>query len=140
MSPIGHCPNCGCRDAGGTAVHAVVAALLDGDVDAALERGLLVTPACLACDGACTAVFANARGERQRALAARERYRERATRLQRRADERAQRRQAGAGAATGPASEATQTPQAPAPRPALPSAAAAALARAKARAAGQEPR
>lgn len=69
-----------------------------------------------------------ARDERLRALAARERYRVRALRLERRAAERAAKRAPASTVSGGPATVADN-------RPPLPSAAAAVLARAKARAA-----
>ena len=114
------CP-CGCVRAEGGATHAVMAALAAGDLDRALDAGLLGGVPCPGCADRCTATLLAARNERLRALAARDRFRARTARLQRRADERNMQR------AAAPAA----TPQAPA----LPAAAAAALARAKARAA-----
>lgn len=118
-----HCPACGCdRDA---VAHAIVAALLSDDVDRALDLGLLDADECAACSTSCRAAVHAARGQRQRALAARERFRARNARLQRRAEERAAQRQAPA------PSPASVTP------PSLPSAAAAALERARAKAAAR---
>jgi Na+-translocating ferredoxin:NAD+ oxidoreductase RnfC subunit len=97
-----------------------------GDLDRAIETGLLEVVPCNGCSDECTALLVAARDARLRALAARERYRARQARLQRRAAERA------AARAT-PASAATVTTHQP--KLALPSAAAAALERAKARAA-----
>lgn len=116
--------SCGCRDAGGAAAHAIVAALAQDDADLAIERGLL-DPAreCRACSDDCRARLHAAREQRTSALAARERYRARNARLERRARERAEQR-----------APATDTAHA-ASRPALPSAAAAALARAREKAA-----
>ncbi|GHA75170.1 hypothetical protein GCM10007067_10350 [Lysobacter bugurensis] len=119
------CPACGCTDATYASVHRVRAALLDGDVDRAIECGLLGAAPCPQCTAACSAALVAARDSRLAALAARERYRARTERLARRERERA--------AARAPA------PMAPAARavaPTLPPAAAAALARAKARASG----
>ncbi|HEV8694090.1 MAG TPA: hypothetical protein VGQ93_07900 [Lysobacter sp.] len=123
------CPNCGCTNAQGTAAHAIVAALAAGDLDQAIEAGLLTTTPCEGCRGDCRSALISARDARVGALAARERYRARQARLQRRAEERATARAAHAPAATsGPATSDLS-------KPALPSAAAAALERAKARAA-----
>lgn len=124
------CPVCGCSSAAGAAIHPIVAALIDDDLDRAIECGLLVTSGCTDCSAACSAVLLAARDVRLGALAARERYRQRDARLQRRAAERAARR----APAPGPAIAADPSESAQAARPALPSAAAAALARAKARA------
>ena len=112
---------CGCARADAGATHAVMAALATGDLGRALDAGLLDCLPCPDCDARCTATLLAARLERQRALAARERFRARSARLLRRAEER--------NAQRSPAP--TATPQAPA----LPAAAAAALARAQARAA-----
>jgi hypothetical protein len=95
----------------------VAAALLEDDLDRALELGLLDAAPCPGCDAACRMRVAAARDARQQALAARERYRARQARLARRAEERAARR-----------ADAARSPSA------LPPAAAAALARATARA------
>jgi hypothetical protein len=119
------CPACNCTDARGSATHAIVAALMADDLDRAIEGGLLDCVSCEGCSDDCTSLLMAARGTRLRVLAARERYRKRQARLQRRAEERA-------AARTPPAPAATAArPQ----KPALPSAAAAALERAKARAA-----
>ena len=115
------CPACRCS--ADSPQHAIAAALLADDLDAAIEAGLLAGVACAGCSSECNALVAHARDSRLRALAARERYRARQARLLRRAQERAAARAVPA-AAAGPES-----------KPALPSAAAAALARAKARAA-----
>ena len=116
------CPACRCTHVAGTATHAVVGALADDDLDGAIEAGLLHARACEGCTGECTARLIEAREERRRALAARDRYRVRQARLQCRAEERALARM--------PATASASTTA-----PALPSTAAAALARAKARAA-----
>lgn len=121
----GACPIC--HDAG---IAALAAAVVDDDLDGAIGRGLLVFEApivaCDACAPRVAAVLA-ARDARLRALAARERYRARETRLAERAEAKARRRATAASAQT-----ATT-----APTPALPAAALAALARAKARAAAK---
>lgn len=130
MNPAVRCPgcDCGCRcdDPGGAPAHALVAALLAGDLDQAIATGLLDGDRCAGCSVACTGALFAARDARLAALAARERYRARNARLQRRAAELAAKR---APARAVDASTAVTT------RPALPSAAAAALARAKAKAA-----
>jgi len=118
------CPVCGC--VADHAAHAIVAALVDDDLDAAIERGLLDAAPCDACASGCRDALMHARDGRRRALAARERFRARNARLEHRAEARA----------------AARMP-APAPetaKPALPPAAAAALARAKAKAASRGPR
>jgi len=116
---------CGCVDPRGIAAHAINAALRVDDVDGAIEAGLLDrTIECDSCSDGCRARLNHARAERLTALAARERYRARNARLERRARERAEKRVAP------PASDvATPTPST------LPSAAAAALARAREKAA-----
>ncbi|KQY52770.1 hypothetical protein ASD14_04955 [Lysobacter sp. Root494] len=106
----------------GADAHAVAAALAEDDIDRAIDAGLFST-ACASCNDACTTALMAARNTRLSALAARERYRARQARLQRRAEERA---------ATRTALAIVTTTE---PKPALPSSAAAALARAKARAA-----
>jgi len=108
--------------------HAIAAALADDDLDRAIESGLLGSNGCTDCSAACTSALIVQRDARLDALAARERYRQRNARLQRRAAERAARR------APPPAIDTPAEAAAPI-RPALPSAAAAALARAKAKAA-----
>lgn len=125
------CPGCGCTSPAGSSVHAVLAALVEDDLDRAIESGLLTAVACAGCGVDCAMTLAAARDARLQALAARERYRVRNARLQRRAAERAAQRAMPAPTAT----TATQATDIAAPRPALPSAAAAALARAKAKAA-----
>ena len=123
------CAACGCDAASGARAHAVQAALRRDDVDAAIALGLLDTGiACGHCSTSCGAELQGARIQRQRALAARERFRAREARLARRLGERAERRRPVAGAAG--------DGKAPADSPSLPAAAAAALARAKDRAAG----
>ncbi|MFD0726067.1 hypothetical protein [Lysobacter brunescens] len=115
-----------CRDSGVAALADAVAA---DNLDGAIERGLLAFEApsagCDACAPRVAAVLA-ARDARLRALAARERYRARQTRLAERAEAKARRRAA--------ALPPTDQPKA---APALPSAALAALARAKAKAAAK---
>lgn len=118
------CIHCGCTNQ--AAAHAVLAALRDDDVDAALDLGLLDLVPCPGCRGDCNALLVQARDERRFALAARERHRARNARLQRLAAEREARRAPAATTAS--------------PTPALPAAAAAALARAKAKAAARKPR
>ncbi|MFC3814060.1 hypothetical protein [Lysobacter sp. GCM10012299] len=127
---------CGCRDAGGAVAHAIAAALADDDIDRAIVLGLVADDAvaCQHCSDACRSRLRVARDERLQALAARERYRARNTRLERRARERAEHR---AAQVTPAPDAATPTTTAPTPPPALPSAAAAALARARAKAAAR---
>jgi len=120
------CRVCGC--AANHPVHAIVAALVDDDVDAAIELGLLDAAPCDACAPDCRAALSDVRDNRLRAFAARQRFRARNARLQRRAEARAVARM--------PAPRLLPD----APKPALPPAAAAALARAKAKAAGRDPR
>jgi len=116
---------CGCVDPAGAAAHAINAALRVDDVDAAIEAGLLDRGLeCGSCNEECRARLHHVRDERITALAARERYRARNGRLERRARERAEKR------APAPIADIA------APMPsALPSAAAAALARAREKAA-----
>jgi len=116
------CPLCQCTAR--SPQHAIAAALAVDDLDAAIEAGLLAWVPCETCADLCVAMVASARDARLRALAARERHRARAARLERRARERV-------AARTPPAA----TTQSEAAMPALPAAAAAALARAQARAA-----
>ena len=111
------CPLCRCTEA--HPAHAILAALCEDDLDAAIERGLLDAQPCPGCSERCSTSLIEARDQRRRALAARERFRAREARLARRAAERDAARNV---AAKQPA--------------ALPPAAAAALARAKAKAAG----
>lgn len=109
-------------------LHALAALLAKDAVDAALEAGLMDVQADLHCSG-CAEDARRVAAEQARLRfnwAARERYRARSARLQRRAAERQARR------APAPAAAAeTKTAAAPS----LPPAVAAALARAKARAA-----
>ena len=116
------CTVCGCHSAR-DGMHVIAAALAEDDLDRAIEAGLLTVAPCESCSGACNAQVIAARDTRLAALAARERHRIRAARLQRRAEERAAARMAPV---------ATTTTDS---KPALPSAAADALARAKTRAA-----
>jgi hypothetical protein len=106
------------------ATHAVIAALLDDDLDRAIESGLLAAFRCDACTADCQATLFDAHARRSAALAARERFRARAARLQRRAGERARKHETRHD--TTPATAPRDT------KPPLPAAAAAALARAKA--------
>ena len=116
---------CGCRDGAGVTAHEVLVALRDDDVDRAIEAGLLDCEPCAGCTPGCMRLLHAARDARRTALAARDRYRARMERLERRTAARAARRTK----ATAPGSAiGTATP-------ALPAAAAAALARAKAKAA-----
>jgi hypothetical protein len=117
------CPACCCTHAQNIATHAVRAALVEDDLDRALTLGLLDVAGCEGCDHACTMALLDAREARVRALAARDRFRAREVRLERRRQERADRRST----ATAPGNRTTASP--------LPAAAAAALARAKAKAA-----
>lgn len=121
-----HCPACGCANT--APVHAILAALRDDDLDAAMALGLLDAPPCPTCSPACSAQLLEARTARQFALASRERYRKRNLRLVRiKAEREAARRPAAAAVAT-----ATAAPTQP--TVALPTAAADALARALAKA------
>ena len=119
------CTVCGCVDPRGEAAHRIVDALRVDDVDRALEAGLLDAVECEHCAPECRALLATTRDARITALAARERFRARNARLERRRAERDARR-----APVAPPEVATPT---------LPPAAAAALARAKARAAQRKP-
>ena len=114
------CPLCACTEA--HPAHAILAALREDDLDAAIERGLLDAVPCPRCNPSCASMLISAREARLRALAARERFRAREARLARRAAER----------------EAARNIAAKQPA-ALPPAAAAALARAKAKASGRTP-
>ncbi|GAA3922518.1 hypothetical protein [Luteimonas lutimaris] len=126
--PAAHCSDDACV----AQARRLAALLRDDDVDTAIEAGLMEFVPCPRCAGAgagaivddCALVSA-AQQRLRTAWDARERYRARTARLQRRAAERAERRAAPLAAAHGPR------------KPALPPAAAAALARAKARAAGK---
>ena len=66
------------------ATHAVRGALLQDDLDRALELGLLGVAVCDGCKPACTAALQSARASRIQALAARERFRAREAWLARR--------------------------------------------------------
>jgi Na+-translocating ferredoxin:NAD+ oxidoreductase RnfC subunit len=118
MSP---CPLCACIET--HPAHAILAALREDDIDAAIERGLLDAQPCPCCEDRCSNLLIEARDSRLRAVAARERFRAREARLARRAAER----------------DAARTNAARQPA-ALPPAAAAALARAKAKATGRPSR
>lgn len=114
-----HCPICPCTQP--HAVHALLTALLQGDIDQALQLGLIDANPCPTCTPACTTRLQEAQHARRGALASRERYRSRNRRLARiKAEREAARR----------APPAAVTQQAPA----LPNAAADALARALAKA------
>lgn len=125
---VGNCPY---RE--NSTLQSLADAVREDAIDLALALGLLsFEPAshrCVHCRDQVSKITA-ARDARLRALAARERFRARETRLAERAEARARKR----AAATPPAATAgTPTP------PALPPAAAAALARAKAKAAAKPP-
>ncbi|WP_372015050.1 hypothetical protein [Pseudoxanthomonas sp. 10H] len=109
----------------------LLALLQAGDVDAALQAGLMDDDA-----GGDDGVIGMAQAQLRAAWQARERFRAREARLAHRAAERAGRRQQAQAPA---ASRAATTPQPTEPAPGLPPAAAAALARARARAAGRDP-
>lgn len=114
------CPICSCTHP--HPAHALLAALREDDLDAALALGLLDAAPCPSCAPACGAQLIAARDTRRFALAARQRHRARAARLARIEAERdAARRTAAA-------------PTAQQAAPALPAAAADALARALAKA------
>jgi hypothetical protein len=123
------CPVCPCSS--DAPAHAIAGALAIDDLDRALALGLLEGGACPHCSQACRDRLEQARHARLAALAARERYRARQSRLARRAAERAALRGGSIAAAGG--ADATEAPASAAG--ALPPAAAAALARALARAA-----
>lgn len=113
------CPRCACASPNGSQAHAVLASLGMDDIDAALTHGLLDAVPCTTCNASCNALLAGAREVRQSALAARDRHRARALRLQRRKAER----------------DAARLPKiSPTHAPALPAAAANVLARALAKA------
>ena len=95
-----------------------------GDLDAAIETGLMEFQPC-ACAGDATAAVMQAQQRLRKAWAARERYRQRQARLARRAAEREARR----------VKVSDVADNVPTARPALPTSAAAILARAKAKAA-----
>lgn len=118
-----------CRACADDRLHPLAEALAADDIDRALTLGLLEfepekhVDLCAECRTR-MGIVAAARNERQRALAARERYRVRQVRLTERAEARARKRRA----------STTLQPDAAA---SLPPAAAAALARAKARVAAK---
>jgi hypothetical protein len=122
------CPACGCANADSANVHVIHAALADGDLDRAIDLGLLTAQPCAFCKPTCTEALVASRDARLVALAARDRYRARQQRLERRASM----RDASRPMPTRPVEDTPTTAAAPA----LPPAVAAALARAKARAAG----
>ena len=125
MKPTDPCAVCGCGHRQGAAAHAIAAAVAADDIDQAIELGLLDHAACANCAPQCAERVRHARDARLSALAARERYRARQARLQRRAEALLAKRSAAA-------------PETTAKAAGLPTAAAAALDRAKARAAGRE--
>ncbi|NUS59459.1 MAG: hypothetical protein HOQ01_00785, partial [Lysobacter sp.] len=77
------CPACACASPEGDAAHRIVDALRADDLDRAIDLGLLDDIACAACATDCRDALAQARDARRRALAARERYRDRSLRLAR---------------------------------------------------------
>lgn len=118
------CPLCRCN--GPHPAHALLAALRQDDVDAALELGLLDAQPCPSCATICNTQLREARDARRSALAARTRFRARGERLARRKAER------DAVRAPAPTSAAMKAP-------ALPASAADVLARALAKAALRKP-
>ncbi|TBR08028.1 MAG: hypothetical protein EPO46_10485 [Lysobacter sp.] len=116
MTLASPCRGCGCIAA--NALHSIVDAVLEDDIDHALELGLLDVEPCGRCEASCRQNVLDARDARRTALAARERFRRREQRLARRAAER---------------SAAGAMPPEPA-APGLPPGAAAVLARALSRA------
>ena len=118
MSVSIHCRSCVCKQP--NSAHALLVALHEDDLDAALQLGLLDAHPCPGCSAECSARLLEALDARRIALAARDRHRARAERLQRRKAER----------------EVARTPLANIANtaPALPSGAADALARALAKA------
>lgn len=114
------CPSCSCTAE--HPAHALLAALGEGDLDAALALGLLDAAPCPCCAATCGAPLVEAREARRFALAARQRYRARAERLARIKTER------------DAARRTTVVTTAQRATPALPAAAADALARALAKA------
>lgn len=80
------CPTCSC--ALEHPAHALLAALREDDLDAALRLGLLDAEPCPSCAAACATRLVEARDARRFALAARERHRGRTLRLARLAAER----------------------------------------------------
>jgi hypothetical protein len=118
MSHVG-CPVCTCVIA--APAHALLACLLRDDVDRALDGGLLDTQGCPSCTPECNHRLLAARDERRFALAARDRFRARQSRLDTRAAQR----------------EAARRVKPAAHLPALPAGAAAVLQRALAKAAAK---
>ncbi|MGY1425135.1 hypothetical protein [Lysobacter sp. A289] len=127
---------CGCEDPRGASVHPVATALMDGDVDCALQLGLLKAMPCPGCSVDCHTRLVAARADRIRALAARERFRARDARLERRRAERTAQRSAPERPAEADVAATAGAAGVDPSQPALPVAVAAALARAKAKAAG----
>lgn len=134
MAAIPPCPQQALRER-------LSALVQDADLDGAIEAGLIEFAPCPAACCADSAPLLAAQAQLRNAWAARERYRSRQVRLQRRTDERQARRSA---ASVPPASPSVtgnvagcSPVGAPAARPALPASAAAILARAKAKAAGR---
>ncbi len=125
-----------CRDMQFVALFEAVEA---DDIDRAISLGLLDhVPSirlCPICTDRRARVLA-ARDARLRALAARERFRKRETRLHERERMRAEKRRAMGASSTASAADDASSP-ASTPKPALPPAAAAALTRAKAKAAAK---
>lgn len=81
--PSIHCPLCTCIFGQDHGAHALLAALRENDLDAALALGLLEAEPCPGCSDACTCMLVQARDARRFALAARARHRARAWRLAR---------------------------------------------------------
>jgi hypothetical protein len=123
------CPHCD-----DSTLVALITAIAADDIDRAMSLGLIDFAApnalCVHCAARIDAIVV-ARDARLRALAARDRYRMRQTRLAERAEARARRRAAAMATTSIAAAPATVK------TPALPPAAAAALARAKAKVAGR---
>jgi hypothetical protein len=110
-----------CACAVAAPAHALLACVLRDDMDRAIDAGLLDTQGCPACAPECNARLLAARDERRFALAARERFRARQSRLAARAAQR----------------EAARRVKPQAHLPALPAGAAAVLQRALAKAASK---
>lgn len=77
----GPCLLCGCERL--DPAHRLLAALQNDDISAALAHGLLDAQPCPGCSDACNTRLSDARDARRFALAARERHRARAVRLER---------------------------------------------------------
>src|SRR5688500_16664413 len=106
------CPGCGWLHdgAGSLATQTGLHALADDDLDRAIEAGLLPPIRCDGCAPECQARLHAARAQRLDALAARERHRARADRLQMRAQERLQKHAARHGATSATARLETKPP------------------------------